>query len=84
MSSQQNDTLYESALERFWDCMFMPDFDYLIYSNFLSSTDQCKQKEFGFNQDPYNDAFDLCWQWDAEGMSQDVEGTIKKYIEANK
>jgi len=82
MSCEQNTIAYEACLERFWELMENYDFQCLISNNFLDSQDLWKEKEFGFNEDPYDEAFDYMWKFDAEGMHHDIEATIKKYAEA--
>ena len=82
MSSQQNIASYESANERFWGLLDSNyDFKFVIYANFLNTQDQWLEKENGrIDTDCYDNAFDCCWRWDAEGMARDIEGTVIKYL----
>lgn len=83
MSCQENDIIYENALSHYWDLLENYDFKFLIYANFLKSHDQWLEKEYGFSETPYDNAFDICWKWDCEGMSHDIEGTVIKYLMRN-
>lgn len=82
MSNQRNTALYESANERFWDLLDSNyDFKFLIYANFLDTHDQWLEKENGrIDTDCYDNVFDYCWRWDAEGMANDIEGTVVKCL----
>lgn len=84
MSCEQNTIAYEACLERFWEYMTDYDFQAFIYEHFLSHQEQWKEKEFGFSEYPYENAFEYVWKWDCEGMFHDMKRTIEKYVEANK
>lgn len=85
MSNAQNDILYESSLERFWDLLDSnSDFTFLIYANFLTQEERFYEKEYGRRDEKaYDASFDLCWKWDCEGMVQDIESTVVKYLMRN-
>lgn len=84
MSHQENDKIFESARERFWEVMGDYDFQQTICEHFLSAQDQWKEKEYGFNEDPYDNAFEILWNWDCEALSVDIEECVNQYIKHKK
>lgn len=80
MSCEQNVICYESSLERFWDLLEDYDFKSLVYENCLNFTEQWKEKEYGFNEEPYMRAFDLLWDWDCELLHSDIRECLARYI----
>lgn len=80
MSCEHNTICYENALERFWGLMEDYEFQALIFEHFLSYTEQWKEKEFGFNEDPYGKAFDILWEWDSELLHHNIKECLERYI----
>ena len=81
MSCEQTTKAYEACHERFWELMEDYDFQAAIYVNFLSPQDQWKEKEIGFNEDPYDNFFDYMWKYDPELAYRDVKGAVARYLE---
>jgi hypothetical protein len=79
MSNQQNDTLYESAYEDFWEFSLDGKKFNFVLTELLYFFGEGETMEAFLRN-----CFHCLWEWDAEGMSQDIEGTIKKYVEAHK
>jgi hypothetical protein len=80
MSCLENEVIYENCLEDFWELMNNYDFQCLIGEHFLSAQEQLEEKEYGFNEEPYNNAFDILWDWDCEGLARDILSCVKRYI----
>jgi len=81
MSCLENEVIYENCRERFWELMEGSyDLQCLIAEHFLSVQDQWKEKEFGFSEDPYDNAFDILWRYDSELLASDIEKCIEHYI----
>jgi len=85
MSDQQNTMGREAALEGFLDLYDASrSFEALVMSLF-SMRELFAIKELGASEfEAASRVFFTLCEWDAEGMSQDVIGTIKCYIEAHK
>ena len=81
MSCEQTTIAYEAAHEIFWDLMEDYDFQAMIYEYFLDFQDQWKEKEWGFDEDPYDNFFDYLWKWDCELVAKDVRGAALAYVE---
>ena len=80
MSCEQTTKAYEAACDRFFDMLDDHAFHALIYEHFLSHMDQWKEKEFGFSEYPYENAFDYLWEWDCEWVYDDIKDCVDAYI----
>lgn len=80
-SDEMNEMGYESSLEEFWELLEDYDLQCLIYEYFLDSQEQWKEKEFGFNDSPYNNFFEHMIKWDPELVSHNIKTAVMGYIE---
>jgi hypothetical protein len=81
MSCEQNTKAYEGAHDKFWIEMEEYSFQHFIGMELLTSMEVWKEKEFGFNEDPYDRVFQNMWDWDCELLCSDLNECLHKYID---
>lgn len=81
MACTENQVIYESCLEQFWELLEDYDFKCTIGEHFLSAQEQWREKEYGrMDEYAYEWAFDILWSWDCEALSRDIKGCVEQYV----
>lgn len=85
MSCEQNTIIEEACFEAFLELIDSdPSFEGEIAYSFLESWDfyrVCKEGHWVWDHTHPDHVFGILWEWDCEGMLNDMEGTIKRYYE---
>lgn len=85
MSCEQNIKCEEDCYEAFLELTdFDPSLEGEIAYSFLESWDfyrVCKEGHSVWDHTSPDYVFGILWEWDAEGMLNDIPGTIKRYYE---